>query len=424
MGRYLAILLIGLLLPRTGVPFSYGSLTRIIREHKVRSIDELIPLLPEYYRKNYTFVYRSRGLQASLASPEWPRTILYGEDAKLILAFHKNPATPPVSSADDLLEIIEFNDAKAAFQFRVLHFVPGKDPLAKEPEINPAVCKNCHGQDPRPNWDSYNLWPGAYGSVSRSDCDTMQEGTRELRNYVAFLAGNRKQDRYRHLPPETPRLNKCPQPPHRDHTFRNAVNTNPNAKLTDRLYDLNARRLKRLIIQSPSFPAFKYLWAALAKDCLTDVEKFFPPNYAVLNKLPDFETTKRELKAFAAREFAERLKAFYQNNQGSEYDPYRVPVNFLNDGSEGQYTQLDATARFKIVADRSRVSTARWETGFSDGTWLFTTPAKGISEIFRNWSVPGVGYQSCDELAAKSVEALGNPQLTTSFSPTTILTSY
>jgi hypothetical protein len=243
-------------------------------------------------------------------------------------------------------------------------------------------------------------------------CDTMQEGTPELKNYLAFLAGNRKRDRYQFLPPEAlARLKNsgCPQTPDHDYTFSNAVVANPNAKLNELLFGLNGRRIKRLVMESPSFPVFKYLWAGLAKDCLDDVEEFFPPHYAADRKLADFATTEKELSELAQQEFSVRLRFFLLDNTGSQYELARVPVNFLNDGSGGQFTQLDSTARIKLVADRAGVSTERWETGFSNGHWTFTTPEMGAIDMFRNWSVPGVGYRSCDELAAKSIEALSAP---------------
>ena len=414
MGGYFVVLVSVFLLARTGLAFSYAELTRIIRDHQVRSIDDLLPLLPEDYRKNYTFVYQSRSLQASAVSPDWPRTILYGEDAKFLMAFTKNPATPPVSPLEDALETIEFVDAKSAFRFRSISFAPGKDPLAKEPEINPVLCLNCHGQDPRPNWDAYNFWPGVYGSVSRSGCDTMQEGTPELKNYLAFLAGNRKRDRYQFLPPETlghQDQSGCPDTPDHDYTFSNAAVTDPNAKLTSQLFGLNSRRIRRLVQESPSFPIFKYLWAGLAKNCLQDVEKFFPPDYAADKKIADFDTTERKLRELARREFSVRLQSFQANNTGSRSEPTRVPIDFLDDGDPigAQYHQLDPTARIKLVADRAGVSTERWETGFSDDHWSFATPDGQPSDMFHNWSVPGVGYQDCDELTAKSVEALSAP---------------
>jgi hypothetical protein len=416
-GKYLAILFSAFLWARTGRALNYAELTKTIRDHQVRSIDELLPLLPENYRKNYTFVYQSRSLQAPAVSPQWPRTILYGEDAKFLMAFTKNPATPPESQLEDSLETIEFNEAKSVFQFRLIPFAPGKDPLATEPEINPVLCKGCHGTDPRPNWDAYNMWPGVYGSVSRLGCDTMQEGTAELKNYLAFLAGNRKRDRYQFLPPETLGRQEntgCPRTPDHDYTFSNAAVMDPNAQLTSQLFGLNARRIKRLVTESPSFPIFKYLWAGLAKNCMGDVDKFFPPRYVAEKKLADFDTTKRALKESTRQEFSVRLQTFQVNNAGSQIEPARTPINFLDDADPvpGKYSQLEPTAWIKFVADRAGISTERWETGFSDSHWNFSTSDGGPLDMFRNWSVPGVGYRDCDGLAAKSVEALSTQKQT------------
>ncbi|MBY0371987.1 hypothetical protein K2X33_14975 [bacterium] len=409
--KYLTAIVSILLLAHPGWALNYAGLAKTIRDNKVRSIDDLLPLLPEDYRKYYTLVYHSRSLQAGAVSPEWPRIILYGADAKFLMAFTKNPKTEPVSQLEDALETIEFIDARSVFQLRRIVFAPGRDPLATEPEINPVQCTRCHGTDPRPNWDPYNFWPGVYGSVSRDGCSTMQEGSQELKNYVAFLTGNRKRDRYQFLPPEMvgQRNNSgCPQTLDHDYTFSNAVRTDPNAHLTSLLFRLNSRRIRRLITASPSFPTFKYLWAGLAKNCRNDVEEFFPLHYAADNKFTDLGATRQALKHSSRRGYTRRLRVFQTSNTGSLTDPNRSPLNFLDDEEPlvGQASQLESAARIQFVARRAGVSTWRWETGFSDSRGDFTTPDGATLDMFRNWAVPGTGNMDCDQLAGKSVEAL------------------
>ena len=43
-------------------------------------------------------------------------------------------------------------------------------------ELNPPACRDCHGDDPRPIWDAYPVWPGAYGEVD--DAATVQRPPR------------------------------------------------------------------------------------------------------------------------------------------------------------------------------------------------------------------------------------------------------
>jgi hypothetical protein len=95
-------------------------------------------------------------------------------------------------------------------------------------------------------------------------------------------------------------------------------------------------------------------------------------------------------------------------NTGSQTKPARVPINFLDDQDPigGKYSNLKSTAWIKLVAARVGISTERWETGFSDGHLNFANSDGEPLYLFRNWSVPGVGSLDCDQLAAKSVQAL------------------
>src|ERR1043166_4149160 len=53
----------------------------------VDSVSELVPLLPEELRKNFTFVYDSRSPFKASITPQKPRVILFTDDARLVLTF-------------------------------------------------------------------------------------------------------------------------------------------------------------------------------------------------------------------------------------------------------------------------------------------------------------------------------------------------
>jgi hypothetical protein len=132
----------------------------------VRTIEEFISILPPYMKNdNYVLMYRSRSLQA--ATPESPRAILYTPSARLILSFNGGN---PGSRGADTIELIQFRDKDKTFEFREIYF-----PKNGRPEVsqaNPRKCLECHqsparkGLDLRPNWEPYNIWPGAFGSNS------------------------------------------------------------------------------------------------------------------------------------------------------------------------------------------------------------------------------------------------------------------
>src|SRR5262252_10690193 len=73
-------------------PFTEARLQALLQKSPVTgqpvdSIAELVPLLPEELRRNFTFVYDSRSPFKSGISPEYPRVILFTDDARLILTF-------------------------------------------------------------------------------------------------------------------------------------------------------------------------------------------------------------------------------------------------------------------------------------------------------------------------------------------------
>src|SRR4051812_22775825 len=57
-------------------PYTFESLMETIKIGSVRSVNELLPLLPESYRKNFVMMMRSGSLQT--ARPDAPRIIAFG----------------------------------------------------------------------------------------------------------------------------------------------------------------------------------------------------------------------------------------------------------------------------------------------------------------------------------------------------------
>jgi hypothetical protein len=142
--------------------FSYEDLVKIAQDKN--SVEEVLPLLPESFRSNYTLMHSSQSLQGS--SYENPRAIMFGENAKLICSFNGDPS----HRGYDSLECIQFRDKERKFDFRQIQFPTSENKLTKvafsesgRTTDGAISCSMCHTQDPRPNWEEYNVWPNAYG---------------------------------------------------------------------------------------------------------------------------------------------------------------------------------------------------------------------------------------------------------------------
>ncbi|WP_413287775.1 hypothetical protein [Bdellovibrio sp. HCB337] len=132
----------------------------------VDPLDHFISALPENYRFHFTLVHRSFSPQKS--TPSAPRVILFGPDAKVLMAFN---------STEPVIELIEWNDEKTQWDFSELTFQENK--IIRD--NNPAKCVMCHAGTPKPLdiknaplyknalkpiFPQYPFWPGFYGSVN------------------------------------------------------------------------------------------------------------------------------------------------------------------------------------------------------------------------------------------------------------------
>ena len=90
-----------------GETLTYEDLLGLIAAHDVRSIDELLPLLPADYRSEYTLMHTSPSLQP--ATFEYPRVIMTGPRATLVIAFNGDPQ----ADRYNVLEIIQFSEGGA-----------------------------------------------------------------------------------------------------------------------------------------------------------------------------------------------------------------------------------------------------------------------------------------------------------------------
>jgi hypothetical protein len=176
--------------------FGYQDLETLIRNEDIRSIETLLPRLPLELRGGITFMHASRSLQEG--SPANPRVLLFGETAELVLSFNGRED----QLGYDELEVLEFNSKANRFFLRAIQFARNGGAKAVISQPNPARCTTCHGTDPRPLWDGYNFWRGAYGSIDdvlnpQPACEPGECPRGEAEWFADFSSDARRHPRYR-----------------------------------------------------------------------------------------------------------------------------------------------------------------------------------------------------------------------------------
>lgn len=255
-----------LLLPTSGVASaqgepSYESVEKLIRERGLKKIEDLLPLLPESYRRNHLLMFESGSLQD--ASHQSPRAILFGESANFIMSFNGHAGQKGFYA----LETISWNENQSSFEFREIAFPKDEAGQVQFSQKNPAKCLQCHRQDPRPNWHHYNAWPGAYGqaddlpyteqfefrdplTAEHIVMDNRKAG-QELKVFLQSIDGH---PRYRHLT---------------DAAFSHGeLNNGPRSKgilnqvFTRKISAKNFKRIARLVRAHPRYDLLKYILMA------------------------------------------------------------------------------------------------------------------------------------------------------------------
>ena len=167
---------------------TFEDVKHFIKTNEVKSIDDLLPLLPEEYRSRSTYVYSSRSIQD--ASPESPRVVMFGRDASLMMSFNGHPS----QKGHENLEIIKFNKDTKEYELFEIQFDPDKKSGPTISDKNPSKCLTCHGDKPKPIWDTYFMWPGVVGA---EDDDQTQLEKRYMKDFIEKKSTH---SRYKYVP--------------------------------------------------------------------------------------------------------------------------------------------------------------------------------------------------------------------------------
>jgi hypothetical protein len=152
-----------------GVPEAeIDALHAYARDAGLGSVAELLAALPAWLHRNHVLVETTRaGHPASLA---YPRVLLFGSDARFLLAYGSDPADPK-------REVVDLAELRpdGSWKLRSLDFAASPPALSQDG----AACTSCHGDPPRPFWGSYPSWPGMFGAqqdlVSAGQAERLNE---------------------------------------------------------------------------------------------------------------------------------------------------------------------------------------------------------------------------------------------------------
>lgn len=240
---------------------SWETLKEIIESDGLTSVEETLASVknkhPEFF-KNYILMYHSRSLQGS--SFENPRAILFDRSGQFVFSFNGNRR----QRGYDRLEIMQFRQGNNRFEFREVIFSSTGDVTFSE--ANPAKCMVCHQDanrtniDPRPNWEPYNIWPGAYGSNSgrlyTSKYETTQPRFQRMDALMLENMGREKE--------ELAKFFEKTQPEHERYQLldADAYDSHFTVDITQIFASLNFRRIARIMTEEWA-AVYKYLEPAI-----------------------------------------------------------------------------------------------------------------------------------------------------------------
>lgn len=220
------------------VSLDLPKLIQLVESGSVNSVEQLLGVLKEKYPeflKRYVLMYDSRSLQES--SFEYPRVLMSDSSGRLIMSFNGHPT----QRGYERLEVLGFDDQTHRFELRDIDF-SGPRPVVSQ--ANPKQCLQCHQSlrrmdvDPRPNWEPYDTWPGAYGS---------QNGQFPLPDAVAKKIPEDMKNQVLREEVMLERLERQIKPSHSRYSYLAPYNLEEPKKLTQKLAYLNAQRVMRMI---------------------------------------------------------------------------------------------------------------------------------------------------------------------------------
>jgi hypothetical protein len=367
-------------------------------EPEVKTVEELLQRLPEAYRTYFVLQYDSHSNHSSNATH--PRVIFFGPDAKLLLALSGLPS----DSFYDTAEMIEYEPATASYAFYSIHF---KTQEPAQVEVNPTDCLRCHGADPKPNWEPYSLWPGAFGSLH----DRILPGTREHHSFEEFLKGYQDSPRYRFLP--RPFHVEIQDSPGNKKYYLWNGGVGPGSSLSILLGFLNRDRIAKKLVASDRHSRYRPALTAALIGCKEPIEDFLPTDLR-RNHPERFSEVLVETQMYMEKDLGRKKRALVNY---LETDESVISENADLFGFRQAEVERIAKLRYLLTKRRNSINFDRWASSISKTSLDFNDGVSGLENLIGHYLM--IAYQE-DEPIRKAI-----PIREYAFSPTSFtITTY
>jgi hypothetical protein len=319
---------------------TFDELLDHIQTKKIKTIEGVLACLPKDFREYNVMVYDSKGTGHS--SYEFPRVIFYGDNGKFVVAVY----TDPKEDGFFEMETISFSENESASTLRDLIFDPEAQELPKASGRNPEECLVCHKTDPRPNWNDYAFWPGAFGSVDDNPSkETSGMEVRWLNQHRLSRSG-----RMSFIENFDALFDREEGETDRFHSGR--VKSLPNARFAHKLMELNAKRIARKIMNHPKYNELRYLFLGISMACPDIVDK------------PAVKWNKKVASDWAK---------FYEVSKKEHSQSY------IKNPEGTVFTDNSVIVPLRFLFAQENLDTSDWSLGFKD-EWKFSNPAAGFYE--------------------------------------------
>jgi len=130
---------------------STAALVDLVEASNITNVADFLSALPPFMGESYVLMEESRSRHQ--ASTEYPRLIMYGPDARMLIGVSSHPLDP----LREVVELAELDEATGLWRFSQLDFRN-----AFRHDTSTESCAGCHGSPQRPIWGAYPNWPGAF----------------------------------------------------------------------------------------------------------------------------------------------------------------------------------------------------------------------------------------------------------------------